>query len=123
MKDNEPFSAGDGPDTDLVGPPDPVTDSRQLPACTADDEARVVQGASTPDHPDNGPGDEPDEVAPPPDADADAELPGADELAVLVQDVDGDAVDDVGFDDTDTAAETDGSGSVIRPDPSTTPGA
>ncbi|GMA88594.1 hypothetical protein GCM10025868_38440 [Angustibacter aerolatus] len=42
---------------------------------------------------------------------------------MLVQDVDGDAVDDVGFDDTDTAAETDGSGSVIRPDPSTTPGA
>jgi len=37
-----------------VGPPDPVTDSRQLPVITTDDEAGFVTGADLADvHPDN----------------------------------------------------------------------
>src|SRR5689334_11912783 len=41
-----------------VGPPDPVTDSRQLPVITADDESGFVTGADLDVHPDNA------EVAP-----------------------------------------------------------
>lgn len=42
-----------------VGPPDPVTDSRQLPVITAEDESGFVTGADlVGDHPDNA------EVAP-----------------------------------------------------------
>jgi hypothetical protein len=79
--------------TFTVGPPQPVNDSRLLPAVTADEEAGFVDGAA---HPDNRYLD--------PDAALTEELPGDEELAAVVADVDPDAVDGVGFDDSDLAA-------------------
>ena len=102
--------AGDA--TFTVGPPYPVTDSRDLPAVNALDEAGFVHGADLPDHPDNV-GPEPD------DADVDVladhddhvedDLPSDDDLLGLVAEVDADDVDTVGFDAAD-AAEAEGTG-------------
>jgi hypothetical protein len=93
--------------TFTVGPPQPVTDSRDLPAITPEEEAGFVRGTEPGDDPphDNRPTD-------PDDADVDAvrtemaaeddkDLPSEDELDALVADVDADDVDSVGFDDAD----------------------
>jgi hypothetical protein len=86
-----------------VGPPRPVTDSRDLPAVTAEDEAGFVHGADLgDDHPDNRPTDV-EVAAALAHLDAD-DLPSEDELDALVAEVDPDDVDDVGFDDTDLEA-------------------
>jgi hypothetical protein len=90
-----------------IGPPDPVTDSQQLPAVTADQEADFVSRANRGiEHPDNAEADDDDiaallaaEASEPSDDDDD--LAGDDELAELVVDVDVDDVDDIGFDDAD----------------------
>lgn len=89
--------------TFTIGPPQPVTDSRDLPAVTAEDEAGFVSGADLGyDHPDNVPTDpELDAVLPEPSADEDEDLPSEDELDALVADVDTDDVDSVGFDEAD----------------------
>lgn len=92
--------------TFTVGPPQPVTDSRDLPAVTAEDEAGFVHGADLGnDHPDNRPTDSDDEdvdaVLPGIGAEDDEDLPSEDELDGLVADVDADDVDSVGFDDAD----------------------
>lgn len=89
-----------------VGPPQPVTDSRDLPAVTAEDEAGFVSGADLGhDHPDNRPpdpdGTDVDPVLPAPSAEDDEDLPSEDELDGLVADIDTDDVDAVGFDDAD----------------------
>lgn len=104
LNDVAPDEAGDG--TFSIGPPQPVEDSRMLPAVSAEDEAGAVQGDDVADHPDNiGP----DDVAPlEPDTDAGEELPGDDELESLVADVDTDAVDDVGFNAADQEVPLDG---------------
>lgn len=96
-----PDESGDG--TFSIGPPQPVQDSRQLPAVSVDDEAGAVHGADLGDkHPDNAlMADDGDVAAPEPDADAGEALPGDEELDSLTADVDTDAVDDVGFDDAD----------------------
>jgi hypothetical protein len=91
-----------------VGPPQPVTDSRDLPAVTAEDEADFVTGADLGrDHPDNRPLDpddsDVDAVLRAPSAEDDGDLPGEDELDALVADVDTADVDAVGFDDADLA--------------------
>lgn len=95
-----------------VGPPDPVTDSRQLPVITTDDEDGFVTGADLQDvHPDND-GVAPDDVldqvlvAATPDEQAAAEaaagpgdVPDAPdaELDGLTSGVDTDDVDQTGF--------------------------
>lgn len=88
-----------------VGPPQPVTDSRKLPAVSADDEAGFVSGADLADnHPDNNAdpdGADVDVVLPAPSAEDDEGLPSEDELDALVADVDTADVDAVGFDDAD----------------------
>jgi hypothetical protein len=86
-----------------VGPPHPVTDSRDLPAVTAEDEAGLVQGADLgSDHPDNGPTDvDVDAVLSAIEAEDDEDLSSEEELDGLVADVDPDDVDAVGFDDSD----------------------
>lgn len=93
-----------------VGPPQPVTDSRDLPAVTAEDEAGFVTGADLGrDHPDNRPPDpddtDVDPVLPAPSAEDDEDLPSEDELDAdaLVAVIDTDDVDAVGFDDADLA--------------------
>ena len=106
-----------GEATFTVGPPHPVTDSRQLPAVDAQDEAGVVSGADLgDDHPDNTPLDpgDPDLVGDPADLadDEPEDLPGDDELASVVTDVDPDDVDDVGFDDSDVVEP-------LEPEPAT----
>lgn len=92
--------------TFTVGPPQPVTDSRDLPAVTAEDEAGFVHGADLgDDHPDNRPADSDDAdagaVLPEIGAEDDEDLPSEDELDGLVANVDPDDVDSVGFDDAD----------------------
>jgi hypothetical protein len=76
--------------TFTVGPPQPVVDSRKLPAVTAADEAGFVHGVDLgKDHPDN--------------VLVDGDLPSEDQLDALVADVDTAAADGVGFDDADLA--------------------
>jgi hypothetical protein len=99
--------------TFTIGPPDPVLDSRQLPAVTSDDESGFVTGADLgPDHPDNSgePGDEEVGLGPVAEAsgetsgEGDAEAgpaPAEADLDALVADVDPDDVDQRGFDDAD----------------------
>jgi len=104
-----PDDVGDA--TFAVGPPHPITDSRQLPAVDAEDEAGVVSGADLGgDHPDNTALDpnDPELVGDPADLveDEPEDLPGDDELAALVVDVDPDDVDDAGFDDSDVVEPT-----------------
>jgi hypothetical protein len=105
----EPITTLPGPDqsedgTFTVGPPEAVSDSRLLPAVSADSEADIVLGADMgDDHPDNKGADSADPDALEPDADADEDLPSEDELAALVADVDLSTVDEVGFDDADEA--------------------
>jgi len=85
-----------------VGPPEPVTDSRELPAVTAEDEAGFVHGADLGDlHPDNVDGA--DDDAPPvlTGVVEEEELPGDDELDALVADIDTEDVDQVGFGEDD----------------------
>lgn len=110
---------GAGDPTFTLGPPHPVTDSRRLPAIDAQDEASVVSGGDLgDDHPDNTPLDAADpELGDPADLaeDEPEDLPGDDELAALVADVDPDAVDDVGFDDSDLT-------DPVEPLPATTGG-
>jgi hypothetical protein len=99
-------------ETFTVGPPDPVTDSRQLPVVTPDDEGGFVTGADLErDHPDNyedapdGVLDEllvaatPDEQAAAEAAAGDADVPDStdDELDQLTADVDTDDLDMSGF--------------------------
>jgi hypothetical protein len=89
-----------------VGPPQPVTDSRDLPAVTAEDEAKFVHGADLgAAHPDNKPTDSDDAdveaVLPEIGAEEDEDLPSEDELDSLVAHVDPEDVDSVGFDDAD----------------------
>lgn len=88
-----------------IGPPESVTDSRELPAVTAAEEAGFVRGADLgAGHPDNvhvDPGVNGEEVVPEPDPDAGEDLPGEDALDAVLAGVDPDAVDTVGFDDTD----------------------
>jgi hypothetical protein len=94
-----------------VGPPDPVTDSRQLPVITTDDEDGFVTGADlADDHPDNAE-DPPDNVldevlvATPEEQAAAEAAAGADdvpdaadaELDALAADVDTDNLDMSGF--------------------------
>jgi hypothetical protein len=94
-----------------VGPPDPVTDSRQLPVITTEDESGFVSGADlVEEHPDND-ADAPDDVldevlAATPEEQAaaeaaagDGDLPDAsdDELDGLTADVDTDDLDMSGF--------------------------
>jgi hypothetical protein len=87
-----------------VGPPQPVTDSRDLPAVTAEDEAGLVHGADLgDDHPDNRLTDA-EVAAVLADLDADEDLPSEAELDDLVAGVDPDDVDAVGFDETDLEA-------------------
>ncbi len=91
--------------TFTIGPPLPVTDSRDLPAVTPEEEAGFVRGTEPGDDPphDNGPTDSDgadfDAVLPEVGAKDDEDLPSEDELADLVADVDTDDVDPVGFDD------------------------
>ena len=95
-----------------IGPPEPVTDSRELPVVTPDDESGFVTGADLEaDHPDNeyeAPDDVLDEVlvAATPEEQAAAEeaagdpdepLPAETELDRLTADVDSDDVDTTGF--------------------------
>lgn len=90
-----------------IGPPEAVTDSRQLPAVSAEDEAHAVHGSDLGDaHPDNRAAEGADlEVAAlEPDEDAGEALPSDEELASLVADVDVTAVDEVGYDDGDVEA-------------------
>lgn len=95
--------------TFTIGPPEPVLDSRRLPAVTSEDEAGFVTGADLgADHPDNTEEPAADEVglgpltAEPAEAD-DTPAPGEAELDALVDDVDPDDVDQQGFDDSDLA--------------------
>jgi hypothetical protein len=101
LDEAQPDAPGDG--TFSIGPPQPIEDSRDLPAVAAPDEAAAVHGADLGDkHPDNVPIVDDGDVAPPePDADAGEVLPGDDELDALVAGVDTDDVDDVGFDGGD----------------------
>jgi hypothetical protein len=100
------------PETFTVGPPDPVTDSRELPAITPDDEDGFVTGADLgDDHPDNdqvapdGVLDEvlvaatPEEQSAAEAAAGDANAPDStdDELDQLTADVDTDGLDMSGF--------------------------
>jgi hypothetical protein len=95
--------------TFTVGPPQPVTDSRDLPAVTAEEEAEFVRGTEPGDDPPpkNGPPDsddaDVDPVLPETGAEHDEELPGEDQLdgLMLMADVVGDDVDLVGFSDAD----------------------
>lgn len=95
--------------TFTVGPPEPILDSRRLPAVSGDEEDDFVTGADLgADHPDNGPEPPDEEVgldtrsAPTFRPDASLEPPpSTDELDALVTDVDPEAVDAVGFDDSD----------------------
>jgi hypothetical protein len=90
-----------------VGPPQPVEDSRKLPAVTAEDEAGFVHGADLGyDHPDNIDSDLAGVDADPKTEPEDEDLPSEDELDDLVADVDPDDVDLVGFDDTDLEEPT-----------------
>lgn len=86
-----------------IGPPQPVEDSRKLPAVTAEDEAGFVHGADLGyDHPDNIDSDLAGvDAVPQPEAEDDEEVPSEDELDNLVAAVDPDDVDGVGFDDAD----------------------
>jgi len=89
--------------TFTVGPPEAVTDSRLLPAVTADDEAGFVHGADLEEHPDNVPlqAGELDVVGPAQiPAEAADELPPLETLDAVVAGIDVDAVDVVGFDAT-----------------------
>jgi hypothetical protein len=90
--------------TFTVGPPQPVTDSRELPAVTEEDEAGFVHGADLGyDHPDNLPTDaEVDAILAELEAEAE-DLLTEEEVDVVVAGVDADAVDAVGFDETDLA--------------------
>jgi hypothetical protein len=94
--------------TFTIGPAQPVTDSRDLPAVTAEEEAGFVRGTEPGDDPpphDNRPTDSDDAdidaVLPETGAEDDEDLPGEDELDKLVADVDADDVDSIGFDDAD----------------------
>ena len=92
--------------TFTIGPPQPVTDSRNLPSVTAEGEAGFVHGADLGrDHPDNVPldsnGVDADQVLPHTTAENDEDLPSEDELDDLVVSVDSDDVVKVGFDDAD----------------------
>jgi hypothetical protein len=93
--------------TFTVGPPQPVTDSRNLPAVTAEEEAEFIRGTEPGDDPphDNGPTDSDgagaDAVVPETGAEDHEDLPSEDELDGLVADVNTDDVDSVGFDDAD----------------------
>jgi len=93
--------------TFTIGPPDPVLDSRQLPAVTSDDEAGFVTGADLgPDHPDNSGEPDTEEVGLGTVTEASGEAddgpaPADAELDTLVADVDPDDVDEQGFDDSD----------------------
>jgi hypothetical protein len=94
-----------------VGPPDPVTDSRQLPVITTDDENGFVTGADlVEEHPDNdedAPDDvldevlvaTPEEQAAAEEAAGDGDVPDAtdEELEGLTTDVDTDDLDMSGF--------------------------
>lgn len=90
-----------------VGPPEPIFDSRRLPAVTAEDEESFVPAADlAEDHPDNDSDPTDDEVGMGPvdpggDVEDDGEPPSADELDALVAGVDDDDVDEVGFDESD----------------------
>jgi hypothetical protein len=86
-----------------IGPPQPVEDSRKLPAITAEDEAGFVHGADLGyDHPDNIDSDLAGvDADPQTEAEDDEALPGEDELDDLVAEVDPNDVDGVGFDDAD----------------------
>jgi hypothetical protein len=84
-----------------VGPPEAVTDSRQLPAVTPEQEAQHVHGADLgSEHPDN--------VADVPEyeqlsalEDEGEDLPTEAELAEQIAGIDPNAVDLVGFDDSE----------------------
>jgi hypothetical protein len=88
-----------------IGPAEQVTDSRDLPAVSAEDEAAFVHGEDLgEDHPDNehvDPAVDDEIIVPEPDSDAGEDLPGEDTLDAVVAGVDPDAVDTVGFDDAD----------------------
>jgi len=91
-----------------VGPPHPVTDSRELPAVTAEGEAGIVSGADLGyDHPDNRvSAPDPGDVGlgsglPDSSAEGREDPPDEAELIDLVADVDVNAVDTIGFDDSD----------------------
>lgn len=96
-----------------VGPPEPILDSRRLPAVTAEDEESFVPAADlAEDHPDNDSEPPDDEIGMGPvdqvgDMEDEGETPSPDELDALVADVDGDDVDQVGFDDADLAEPLD----------------
>jgi hypothetical protein len=91
--------------TFTVGPPQPVTDSRDLPAVTAEEEAGFVRGTAPGDDPPhaNGPADsddaDVDAVLPGTGAEDDEDFPSEDELDGLVANVAADDVDSVGFDE------------------------
>lgn len=83
--------------TFTVGPPQPITDSRQLPAVTPEDEAGFVHGADLgPDHPDNLP-----ESVDQGTSVEDVDLPTEDELDAVVAGLDPADVDTTGFDEAD----------------------
>jgi hypothetical protein len=85
-----------------LGPPEPVTDSRELPVITQDDESSFVTGADLDQlHPDNQPlpDDFMNEADVPPD-DPPEQLPSEDDLDPLVASVDTDDID-AGFDPQD----------------------
>lgn len=100
-----------------VGPPEPVFDSRRLPAVTAEDEEAFVPAADlAEDHPDNDGEPTDDEIGmgpvdPAGDLEDEGEPPSADELDALIADVDDDDVDQVGFDDADLVEPFDLGGS------------
>lgn len=91
--------------TFTIGPPEPVLDSRSLPAVTAADEDGFVTGADLgPDHLDNQgePADGDVGLGPlAPDPQDDDAVPTEDDLAALVADTDPDDVDGAGFGDDD----------------------
>jgi hypothetical protein len=85
-----------------VGPPEAVTDSRQLPAVTPEQEAERVHGADLgSEHPDNV-ADVPEyeELITTRDEEA-GDLPTEAELAKQIEGIDPNAVDLVGFDDSE----------------------
>src|SRR5829696_1778940 len=86
-----------------VGPPEAVTDSRQLPAVTSEEEAGSVHGADLEDeHPDNKETDLEGVDAPQPDPGIveDDVLPSEEELDAVVADV-GTDLEGPAFDETD----------------------
>lgn len=94
----EPDESGDG--TFTIGPPEAVTDSRNLPAVSDADETTALTGIVPPDHPDNV---DLDSLVTDPDPDAGEPLPTDADLDALVAGVDTDRVDPA-FDGADAGA-------------------